>query len=118
MAHICSLTPASPDSLTSPRKGQPHGSQTVTQTRNTTCSTMSVVKLIPTNTWKEVGTFVAQVVLPVTLKARKRPSTGEGTPLRMEVAMKPYTPMLPTLHPCTREVPAPLWSGSALCDGS
>lgn len=65
--------------------------------------------------------FVAEVVFPVTLEARKKLSMGEGTLLHMEVAMEPYTPMLSTLHP--------LYKGSAgiffmketdvrLCDGS
>lgn len=61
--------------------------------------------LILTNTWNKVGMFVAQVVFPVTLKARKKLSMGEGTLLHTEVATKPYTPMLSTLRP--------LYKGSA-----
>lgn len=43
--------------------------------------------------------FVAQVVSPVTPKARKKPSVGEGTLRHPEVAVKPQTPTLPTLRP-------------------
>lgn len=77
--------------------------------------------LILTNTWNEVGTFVAQVVFPVTLKARKKLSMGEGTLLHTEVATKPDTPMLTTLWPPYKGSAGIFFvkeTNIGLCDGS
>lgn len=77
--------------------------------------------LILTNTWNEVGMFVAQVVFSVTLKARKNLFMVEDMLLYTKVTMKPYTLIQSTQHPLYK-VSAGIFfvkeTNTGLCDGS